>query len=743
MILTRKILGPALIVFSVMLAGLLGYFYSSYQEPFRREEQVYLSTLNEAFGSEVENRQKTALSLAQEMGNNPQIQEAYASQDRARLLQVAQPFLERMRSFDVTEIQFQSPPATTFLRVGAPDDFGDDLSGIRPLVVDVNTNQQPAVGFEVTQIGFTVSAAVPVFHEGRFLGSLEVDIDGGLSLLDHLVEKFGNDWHISLRQEAILQANPDLLSTLRNSPIEELFLFASTTSAPVLNTADVYRRALNGESSASALVDNNRNYTIFTRPLADYSGRNVGTLDIVVDRTDVIATQTNRFVVTAIAGLAALLIGGLGITITTTRALQPIQSLTTAARELSSGNFSVQIEPSSSDEIGQLATTFSTMAVQLQESITSLEQRIAERTGDLERRTTDLEAISEVVREVFIIRDMATLENVAVNLIRERFGFYHVGLYLLDERGENAFLQAASGAGSTQMVDEGVKWKVSELGTAANSLIGDQVFIARNSLVGAGWMNQSWLPESQKQIVLPLRVQNRNIGALNIHSMRSSSFDEQDVRTLRLLADQLAVAIENTRLASQVESTLGQLNRTYRAQTQEAWRVTTEQIGPFSYEYDGRQVRPAALDLPRKLTEKLASGSVVLLHNETSETKSNGTGILLVPLTVLNQLIGVIGVEQQDSSHTWTQEEISLAETIAARTALTLENARLLEESRRRAAKEQTISEATSRISSALTVENILESTINELERVLGNSDITLQINTGDTSARSGKQQGA
>jgi GAF domain-containing protein len=245
------------------------------------------------------------------------------------------------------------------------------------------------------------------------------------------------------------------------------------------------------------------------------------------------------------------------------------------------------------------------------------------------------------------------------------------------------------------------------------------------------------------QILLPLRVQNRNIGALNIHTLQQTTMDDQDLRTLRLLADQLAVAIENTRLASQVASTLDQLNRTYRSQTREAWQKTVEQRGLLSFEYDGRQIRPATLNLPRDLTEKLESGSVVLVQNALSGNNGNNTGTLLVPLTILNQLIGVVGVEQQDPSHAWTEEEISLAEAIAARTALTLENARLLEESRRRAIKEQTIAEATSRISSALTVENILESTVNELERVLGNSDITLQISTASPTARPGDRQGA
>jgi GAF domain-containing protein len=95
---------------------------------------------------------------------------------------------------------------------------------------------------------------------------------------------------------------------------------------------------------------------------------------------------------------------------------------------------------------------------------------------------------------------------------------------------------------------------------------------------------------------------------------------------------------------------------------------------------------------------------------------------------ILNQLIGVIGLENEDPDHVWSDDAIAIAQAAANRAALTLENARLLEESQRRANKERAISDATNRIGAALSMENILQTATEELERILGNSEVILQL---------------
>src|SRR5258706_3567451 len=733
MILTRKILFPVLTLFALLLTGLFFYIYSTYQASNNEEEQRSLLIFNESFDSEIQNQEKIVLGLAQNIANNPQVQEAFANQDREKLLEVSTPIFEPLKQFDVTDFHFQMPPAIAFLRVNSPESFGDDLSGYREMVVNVNTNQQALVDFETSQIGLGIHGIVPVYYQGKFVGSLDLGIDAGNAFLNHLVEKYGNEWHVLLTQEAVLKSAPTSLPSYKAGPIKDLLLYATTKAGPIFNKPDVYTRVLNGEKVIAHINASGRDYAIVTGPIQGNSRTNLGALDIVVDRTDVAAKQSNRLLIGGLTVLFMLVFGGLGIALITPRALQPMSVLRTAATEIASGNLSSQIETPSTDEIGDVASAFNSMSSQVQESISTLEQRVAERTRDLERRTLELETISDVVREIAIIRDMNTLLNVSVNLIRERFNYYHTGIFLLDERGEYAILRAGSGAGAQRMLEQRYKLKISEIGALGATLRGGQIYISSNMQNDNALGRSQFLPETISEIILPLQVFNVTIGALDIHSNKPVNFDEQDTHTLKLLADQLAAAIENAQLVQQVEGTVGQLNKAYRSQTQQAWQTAVGERQISSYEYDGKQVRSIPDNLPEELMRQLESGEAVVVPGDSEDDYKPGEtkNTLLIPLMVLSQLIGVIGLEQDEPGHIWTNEEITVAQAAANRTALTLENARLLEESQRRALKERTISEATARIGTTLNVENILQSTIEELERVLGNSEIVLQINNG------------
>ena len=110
---------------------------------------------------------------------------------------------------------------------------------------------------------------------------------------------------------------------------------------------------------------------------------------------------------------------------------------------------------------------------------------------------------------------------------------------------------------------------------------------------------------------------------------------------------------------------------------------------------------------------------------------SNNTEVTMtVPVKLRGEVIGVLHIESNDPSKKWQTDEISLVEAVAERAAFALENARLFQDARRRAAKEQLISESTSKISGALNIENILQTTAQELERVLGGSEVLIRFQT-------------
>jgi len=391
--------------------------------------------------------------------------------------------------------------------------------------------------------------------------------------------------------------------------------------------------------------------------------------------------------------------------------------------------FPENVEIQSQDELEDLGNAFNQMSADLRRSFGTLEENVASRTKDLARLANELRTIAEVNRELAVIRDQSTLLNVSANLIRERLGYYHVGIFLVDEKGEYAILRGASSVAAEQLLAKNYKLKIGETGLVGSVANTGQAYIAQDVDIDSVHFNNPLLPETRSEIVLPLRSYNVTIGALDIQAKTPRAFDERDIQTLQVLADQLAAAIENAQLVQRLEETLTELSKINQAKTRQVWQSVIGRKGVPAYEYDGLQIRPMPQNLSPELAAQLEGGHPVVVNPGDGNAKNT----LLVPLTILGQVIGVIGLEQEDPAKTWSEEQIAIAQAAANRAALTLENARLFEESNRRASKESAIFEATSRIGSAVSMENILQTTAEELEKVLSGSEITIQF-TDDSS---------
>ena len=450
---------------------------------------------------------------------------------------------------------------------------------------------------------------------------------------------------------------------------------------------------------------------------------------------ELVAT-TNRIRNTIIGYTVAILfIFGVILFVFTRSITEPLRTLKEYAIKVSqetlSGHdydFTSKIQVNTRDELEDLGNAFNRMSENLGKAFGTLEENVASRTRELERLANELRTIAEVTRELAVIRDQNTLLNVSANLIRERLNYYHVGIFLVDEKGEFAILRGASSVAADEMLASNYRLRVGETGLVGNVTRTGQAYIAQDVDMDATHYNNPYLPETRSEIALPLRSYNVTIGALDIQAKTAGAFDENDLQTLQVLADQLAAAIENAQLVQRLESTLGELSRATQSTTAQIWRNVFGRELNNAFEYDGLQIRPIPGNLSPEHASQLDGGRPIIVHAE-GETKST----LLVPLSIFGQVIGVIGLEQEDSSKPWSEEQIAIAQAAANRAALTLENARLFEESNRRASKESAIFAATSRIGTSVSMENILQTTAEELEKVLSGSEITIQF-TDDLS---------
>ncbi|HET7144755.1 MAG TPA: GAF domain-containing protein, partial [Anaerolineales bacterium] len=408
----------------------------------------------------------------------------------------------------------------------------------------------------------------------------------------------------------------------------------------------------------------------------------------------------------------------------------PIFALTNTANSISQGELTARADVTTSDEIGILATAFNSMADQLQTTLAGLEERIFDRTQDLQKSNRELETISEVAREIAIIRDLDTLLNVSTYLIRERLNYYHVGIFLVDERYEFAHLQAASSIASDKMLAQNIKFRINDIDPLATALRAGQVYYSPDISIDKHITRNPLLPDTVAEAIFPLRIRNNTIGALDIQASDRISLGERETNTLKLLADQLAAAVENAQLVQQVERTLIELTNANQAQTQQVWKAAINRRERPGFEYDGLQIKAVPQNIPADLLRRLESGQPVIVTDGAGSKQTKNS--LLIPLTILNQVIGVIGLENDDPNHLWTDDDVAVAQAAANRATLSLENARLLEESQRRASREQSISQISVKIGEVTEIDTILKTAVRELGTHIGGAQVTVEIGGGD-----------
>jgi len=351
----------------------------------------------------------------------------------------------------------------------------------------------------------------------------------------------------------------------------------------------------------------------------------------------------------------------------------------------------------------------------------TLEQRVADRTRELETRARYLEATNEVARDAASVLDLHELLARVVTMINERFGFYHAGIFLLNPSGEWAVLQAASSEGGQRMLARGHQLRVGEEGIVGYATGRGEPRIALDVGADAVFFDNPDLPETRSEMALPLQTRGgETIGALDVQSREPEAFSEEDVVVLQTLADQVAMAISNARLFQQAQASLEAEQRAYGELSLQAWRELLRARSELSFLNDERGFTPAGgLWSPEMQT--------VLRTGDTTLGEGDGTA-LAVPVKVRGQVIGVIDAYKPQDTGKWTAEEIALMETLTEQLSVAMESARLYQETQRRAAREQLIGEVTTRMRETLDVDTVLQTAVREMGQALGLHDVTVRL---------------
>lgn len=440
-------------------------------------------------------------------------------------------------------------------------------------------------------------------------------------------------------------------------------------------------------------------------------------------QTEALASTFAVLEVVVIATFGALVVA-VAIALLITRGIvRPLAQLTGTTTQIAAGDLTLVAPVEQKDEIGVLAQAFNSMTAQMRELIGSLEQRVTERTDELERRSAFLEAGTEVGRAASSILDPEALVREAVELIRERFGLYYVGLFLLDETGDWAVLQAGTGeAGRTMLsrkhrirIGQGmVGWVVANAQWRVSSEVGqDALRLATPEL-----------PHTLSEAALPLRSRGQVIGALTVQDTHPNTFDEETMIVLQTMADQIAVALDNAHLFVESQEALQSERRAYGEISREAWAQMIPTGMALGYRCDQRGVSRTENSLPSEVKQSVREGQVVRVDE-------GGRPAVAVPISVRDQVIGVLNFRKAGRGETWIDAEISLLQGLAEQLGQALESARLYQDVQRRAARDRMFSEATTRMRETLDMDAILQTAIREIGESLGLAEVEVRMRKG------------
>jgi GAF domain-containing protein/HAMP domain-containing protein len=447
---------------------------------------------------------------------------------------------------------------------------------------------------------------------------------------------------------------------------------------------------------------------------------------VAIVATPVNEAYTNIYNMLLILGgtLASILILAAVIGTLIPRAIvRPLSLLEEGANIIGTGNLEHKIAVRTRDEIGRLAEAFNKMGAQLHGLVGTLEQRVADRTHDLERRAVQLATAADVGRATASILEPEPLAHEVVELVRERFELYYAGLFLLDEEGRYAVLEAGTGEAGRLMREQGHRLEVGGTSMVGTACAQRRARLALDVGKEPVRFDNPLLPETRSEMALPLMVGARVLGALDVQSTQAAAFSEDDIATLQLVANQVAVAVQNARLFAEVQTALEAERRAYGEISRQAWEQLTRTGAIPGYHSDDRGLFPVGGALQPQMKAALQTGRTA--------PGQEGSEELCAPIRVRGQVIGIIDAEKPDGSGGWTEEEITLLEAFADQLGVALDSARLYQDTQRRAARERLAGEITARMRETLDMETVLKTAVREMGAALGIPRIEVRMGGG------------
>ncbi len=334
--------------------------------------------------------------------------------------------------------------------------------------------------------------------------------------------------------------------------------------------------------------------------------------------------------------------------------------------------------------------------LQLEDSLNRLNQRLRNvlvtQDQEIEARTRELRITAEMGRIIAAETDLNLLLPLTVNMLRDRLGYYHAQVFLVDDLKQFAVLKSSTGDAGQQLLSRNHKLPVGSRSVIGQVTERAEPVLASDTRHADYWLPNPLLPKTRAEAAVPLRVGNEIIGAIDVQSIEPDAFDEPTIATLQTIADQLAVAIRNAQLFDEKEGLLSASLELTQMLTRDSWETYLEQRN-----------------------EQDAPGFIYDLSNVAPVTDGSGSKMrgerLNLPIELRGQVIGELAAELPEGENLSPEQE-NVVNQVLDRVALALENARLFDQTQIALMETNRLFEASQMIAEAETIETLLNRTI-------------------------------
>lgn len=390
---------------------------------------------------------------------------------------------------------------------------------------------------------------------------------------------------------------------------------------------------------------------------------------------------------------------------------------------------------------------------------------------DESRKTAlQFETAAEISRDISSSLNLDELLKKGVDLIRSRFNFYHAAVFLKDLPGEFVVIREATGEAGAQMKRAGHK-----LGVGSKSIVGfvagnGETLVVNDTTRDATYYPNPLLPETRAEAALPLKLADRIVGVLDVQSKEPYAFSDDNLRTLQILADQLAIAVVNTELFAETQEHLAQHRLLHHITTTAASGTTLNEalqsaVNGLQVTLGGDRVSILLADREKKILEvKAAVGYAdtvfdlvipigsgitgwsaahrrtlrvgnVLQDTRYIEGSPNTRSEMAIPLIYRSELLGVLNVESEQVA-AYAENDEELLGTLGGSLAAIIANARLLEQIRAQAERERFLFEISDKIRRTTDMQTIIATTASELTRAVGANSARIKLGIIPTNGK-------